>query len=69
MTWGQFFIYQGFNETAGWMHTSTGADAIDEFAYEVIERDDGVYYMYGEEERRDDVTVDRGALPRWRLDV
>jgi acyl-homoserine-lactone acylase len=52
VTWGQFFIYQGFNETAGWMHTSTGADAIDEFAYEVIERDDGVYYMYGDEERR-----------------
>ena len=51
VTWGQFFIYQGFNETAGWMHTSTGADAIDEFAYEVIERDDGVYYMYGDEER------------------
>ena len=20
-TWGQFFIYQGFNEHAGWMHT------------------------------------------------
>ena len=23
-TWGQFFIYQGFNERVGWMHTSTG---------------------------------------------
>lgn len=60
VTWGQFFIYQGFNETAGWMHTSTGADAIDEFAYEVIERDDGVYYMYGDEERemrRETITV------------
>ncbi|MDP5140931.1 MAG: penicillin acylase family protein, partial [Spirosomaceae bacterium] len=22
VTWGQFFIYQGFNETCGWMHTS-----------------------------------------------
>ena len=52
VTWGQFFIYQGFNETAGWMHTSTGADAIDEYAYEVVERDDGVYYFYGDEERR-----------------
>ena len=52
VTWGQFFIYQGFNETAGWMHTSTGADAIDEFAYEVVERDDGVFYMYGDEERQ-----------------
>ena len=52
VTWGQFFIYQGFNETSGWMHTSTGADAIDEYAYEVIEREDGVYYLYGDEERR-----------------
>ncbi|HMS03834.1 MAG TPA: penicillin acylase family protein, partial [Gemmatimonadaceae bacterium] len=31
-TWGQFFIYQGFNERVGWMHTSSGADAIDEYA-------------------------------------
>src|SRR5690606_37085433 len=23
VTWGQFFIYQGFNERTGWMHTST----------------------------------------------
>ena len=30
-TWGQFFIYQGFNRHVGWMHTSTGADNIDEF--------------------------------------
>ena len=36
-TWGQFFIYQGFNERAGWMHTSSGVDNVDEFA-EKIER-------------------------------
>ncbi len=52
VTWGQFFVYQGFNETAGWMHTSTGADAIDEYYYDVDARDDGIYYPYGEEERR-----------------
>ena len=52
VTWGQFFVYQGFNETAGWMHTSTGADAIDEYAYEVSVREDGVYYPYGQQERR-----------------
>jgi acyl-homoserine lactone acylase PvdQ len=23
VTWGQFFIYQGFNDHAGWMHTSS----------------------------------------------
>ena len=27
VTWGQFFVYQGFNERAGWMHTSSGVDA------------------------------------------
>lgn len=31
VTWGQFFIYQGFNERAGWMHTSSGVDAVDEY--------------------------------------
>ena len=31
-TWGQFFIYQGFNARAGWMHTSSGVDNVDEFA-------------------------------------
>ena len=36
-TWGQFFIYQGFNEHAGWMHTSSGVDNVDEFA-EKVER-------------------------------
>jgi acyl-homoserine lactone acylase PvdQ len=31
VTWGQFFIYQGFNAKAGWMHTSSGVDAVDEY--------------------------------------
>ena len=31
VTWGQFFIYQGFNERVGWMHTSSGVDAVDEY--------------------------------------
>jgi acyl-homoserine-lactone acylase len=31
VTWGQFFIYQGFNDRLGWMHTSGGGDAIDEY--------------------------------------
>lgn len=44
-TWGQFFIYQGFNPHTGWMHTSTGADNVDEFA-ETIE-DGGKSYRYG----------------------
>ncbi|WP_032097319.1 MULTISPECIES: penicillin acylase family protein [unclassified Alteromonas] len=51
-TWGQFFIYQGFNERVGWMHTSTYVDVIDEYAETVIERNDGLYYQYGNEQRK-----------------
>jgi acyl-homoserine-lactone acylase len=51
LTWGQFFVYQGFNETAGWMHTSSSADNIDEFLETVVERDSGLHYVVGDEER------------------
>jgi acyl-homoserine lactone acylase PvdQ len=51
-TWGQFFIYQGFNDSAGWMHTSSGADVIDEFAETVLQKPDGVYYRFGSGERK-----------------
>ncbi len=37
VTWGQFFIYQGFNERAGWMHTSSNVDAVDEFVETVMD--------------------------------
>jgi acyl-homoserine-lactone acylase len=46
-TWGQFFIYQGFNANAGWMHTSSGADVIDEFAETVTPGGSGYTYRYG----------------------
>ncbi|WP_375391649.1 penicillin acylase family protein [uncultured Sphingomonas sp.] len=36
-TWGQFFLYQGFNERLGWMHTSSGVDTVDEFAETLAE--------------------------------
>jgi acyl-homoserine-lactone acylase len=46
-TWGQFFIYQGFNPHIGWMHTSTGVDNVDEFAEKVEKRGKGYCYWYG----------------------
>ena len=46
-TWGQFFIYQGFNPHAGWMHTSSGVDNVDEFAERVQRRSNGYCYWYG----------------------
>jgi acyl-homoserine-lactone acylase len=48
-TWGQFFIYQGFNERAGWMHTSSGVDAVDEYLESVENRGSRFYYKYGKE--------------------
>src|SRR5262249_574444 len=51
LTWGQFFVYQGFNERAGWMHTSSGVDNIDEYLETIIKRPNGLYYKYGSEER------------------
>src|SRR3954451_23339754 len=50
-TWGQFFIYQGFNDRVGWMHTSSGVDAVDEYAETVSKRAEGVYAKYGNEQR------------------
>jgi acyl-homoserine lactone acylase PvdQ len=51
VTWGQFFVYQGFNERAGWMHTSSAVDNIDEYLETVVKKGDGLYYRYGSEER------------------
>ena len=51
VTWGQFFIYQGFNEKNGWMHTSSYTDVMDEFVENVTEKDGRQFYQYGEELR------------------
>jgi acyl-homoserine-lactone acylase len=51
VTWGQFFVYQGFNERAGWMHTSSGVDAVDEYLETVAKKGGGYLYKYGNEER------------------
>ena len=60
-TWGQFFLYQGFNDRLGWMHTSSGVDVIDEFRETTVERDGKVFYRYGSEERP--VAVKTIAVP------
>jgi acyl-homoserine-lactone acylase len=51
VTWGQFFVYQGFNDRAGWMHTSSGADTIDEYLEDVKKRGGRFFYKYGAERR------------------
>jgi acyl-homoserine-lactone acylase len=56
-TWGQFFIYQGFNDRAGWMHTSSGVDAVDEYLETIVKKADRYFYKYGKEERPVAVSV------------
>ncbi|NDK55688.1 acylase [Pontibacter fetidus] len=51
VTWGQFFVYQGFNDKLGWMHTSAYADVIDEFEETIVEENGKLYYKYGSELR------------------
>ena len=51
VTWGQFFVYQGFNERAGWMHTSSGVDAVDEYLETVTQNGASWSYIYGGEQR------------------
>jgi len=46
-TWGQFFIYQGFNPHVGWMHTSSGVDVVDEFAEKIERRGKSRCYRFG----------------------
>lgn len=61
VTWGQPFVYQGFNDHVGWMHTSSGVDAVDYFAETIVRRAGRLYYRYGSEERP--ITTSRIAVP------
>ena len=47
VTWGQFFIYQGFNQHCGWMHTSNNVDVSDMYA-EKLERRNGQWHYFFE---------------------
>ena len=51
VTWGQFFVYQGFNQDAGWMHTTSAADAVDEFAETIVHKGGDLFYRYGAQVR------------------
>jgi acyl-homoserine-lactone acylase len=61
VTWGQFFIYQGFNDRAGWMHTTSSVDDTDEYLETLTEKDGKWFYKYGNGERP--VTVEKIVVP------
>ena len=46
VTWGQFFIYQGFNESCGWMHTSSNVDVADMYSEKIITKNNKLFYEY-----------------------
>ena len=46
VTWGQFFIYQGFNEYCGWMHTSSNVDVADMYTEKIISKSGKFFYEY-----------------------
>ncbi|WP_454280706.1 penicillin acylase family protein [Sphingomonas sp. Marseille-Q8236] len=62
-TWGQFFVYQGFNTHAGWMHTSSTVDNVDQFAEKITRGPKGWTYRYGRETRP---VIQRAVTIRFR---
>ena len=52
VTWGQFFVYQGFNEHCGWMHTSSAVDAADSYIEKISKTDKGWVYEYESKQRK-----------------
>ena len=50
VTWGQFFVYQGFNPHIGWMHTSSGVSDLSTYLETVEKKADRYYYKYGSQQ-------------------
>ena len=61
VTWGQFFVYQGFNQNCGWMHTSSQADSMDEYLETIEKKNGAFFYKYGDKLRP--VKVEKVSLP------
>ncbi len=52
VTWGQMFIYQGFNEHCGWMHTSSYADVADVYEEKISNKNGALVYTYEQEQKK-----------------
>ncbi len=46
VTWGQFFVYQGFNENCGWMHTSCNVDVADIYGEKISTKNKQLFYTF-----------------------
>lgn len=51
VTWGQFFVYQGFNEHCGFIHTSSGVDAADAYIEKLTLQNKKWFYEYEGKQR------------------
>ena len=60
VTWGQFFVYQGFNEHCGWMHTTSYSDVADSYIEKVSKKGNDWVYAYDNSFRtvtKKDITI------------
>jgi len=46
VTWGQFFVYQGFNDYCGWMHTSSNVDVADLYEEKITKNNGRFFYQF-----------------------
>lgn len=51
VTWGQFFVYQGFNEHCGWMHTSSYVDVSDAYIENITQQNGKWVYEYEHQQK------------------
>ncbi|HLX93275.1 MAG TPA: penicillin acylase family protein, partial [Puia sp.] len=51
VTWGQFFVYQGFNQHCAWMHTSSEVDVADSYLEKISFQSGNYFYTYEHESR------------------
>ena len=51
VTWGQFFVYQGFNEHCGWMHTSSKVDVSDAYIEKISKQNNQWVYEYDQQKK------------------
>ena len=66
ITWGQLFVYQGFNEHCGWMHTSSYTDVADLYAEKIIQKNNKLFYQYDKELKP---VMEKNISLRYRTDA
>jgi acyl-homoserine lactone acylase PvdQ len=52
VTWGQMFVYQGFNEKCGWMHTSSYVDVADTYLEKITQGENEWEYEFENRKHR-----------------